>query len=74
MNCIVYIGETCNLLQRMQQHIRSGKLTEGRTFAYKTADGRSTSNTRRVHERIKIMQHKPLLNKSIGGEGRPAKK
>lgn len=70
---MLYVGETCNLLRRMCQHIRSGKLTEGRTFEYKIADGRSTSKTRREHERIKIAQHNPSLNKSKGGEGRPAK-
>lgn len=44
------------------------------TFEYKVADGRATSKTRREHEREKIKQHNPALNKSIGGEGRPAKK
>jgi hypothetical protein len=44
------------------------------TYEYKVADGRSTSNTRRVHEQKKIEQHKPSLNKSKGGEGRKANK
>ncbi len=44
------------------------------TFEYKVADGRSTSKTRREHEQEKIKQHDPALNKSRGGEGRPAKK
>jgi len=39
------------------------------TFEYKEADKRSTSRTRRVHEREKIKQHNPPLNKSKGGEG-----
>lgn len=43
------------------------------TFEYKEADGRSTSNTRRQHEKEKIKQHKPPLNKSKGGEGRKAR-
>ena len=71
---IVYIGETNNLARRAGEHIRGGKLSTDRSFEYKTADGRSTSNTRREHERQKIAQHLPSLNKSKGGEGRPAKK
>lgn len=43
------------------------------TFEYQVADGRTTSKTRRIHERDKIKQHNPVLNKSKGGEGRPAK-
>ena len=73
---ISYIGETNNLARRTGEHIRSGKLSTGETGAgtieYKVADGRSTSNTRRKHERQKIEQHQPPLNKSKGGEGRPA--
>ena len=75
---ITYIGETNNLARRTGEHIRSGKLPSGNgsrsTIEYKIADGRSTSNTRRQHEREKIAQHNPILNKSIGGEGRPAHK
>lgn len=44
------------------------------TIEYKVADGRATSKTRREHERQKIKQHNPILNKSKGGEGRPTKK
>ena len=43
-------------------------------FEYKEADKRSTSKTRREHERNKIEHHKPSQNKSIGGEGRKASK
>ena len=75
---ITYIGETNDLARRTGEHIRSGKLPSGgnenSTIEYKVADGRSTSNTRREHEREKIEQHKPTLNKSGGGEGRPAGK
>ena len=75
---IVYIGETSNLARRTGEHIRSGKLATGGTGAgtieYKVADGRSTSRTRREHERQKIAQHNPPLNRSRGGEGRPAGK
>lgn len=71
---MLYIGETDNLARRMAEHIRSGKLAAGCTFEYQVADGRSTSRTRREHERAKIKQHQPPLNKSKGGEGRPAGK
>ena len=74
---ITYIGETNNLARRMNEHIRSGKLStgsDGGTIEFKTADGRSTSRTRREHEQQKIAQHTPSLNKSKGGEGRIAKK
>ena len=76
--CLTYVGETNNLARRTGEHIRSGKLPTGQgasgTLEYKVADGRSTSRTRREHEQAKIEQHKPLLNKSKGGEGRPAGK
>lgn len=71
---MAYVGETVNLKRRTQQHIRSGKLAENYTIEYKVADGRASSRTRREHERLKIKQHNPPLNKSIGGEGRPASK
>lgn len=73
---ISYVGETNDLSRRMYQHQQSGKLntSNGSTFEYKYADGRSTSVTRREHERAKIAQHNPPLNKSHGGEGRIAKR
>ncbi len=74
---ITYIGETNNLARRTGEHIRTGKLATGsanNTIEYKIADGRSTSLTRRKHEQDKIAQHAPFLNKSRGGEGRPAGK
>ena len=73
---ITYIGEANDLRRRMNEHIRSGKLpvTDGSSIEYKMADGRSTSKTRRAHEQLKIEQHRPLLNKSKGGEGRIAGK
>lgn len=73
---ITYIGETNNLARRTGEHQRSGKLPTGAgqnsTIEYKVADGRSSSRTRREHEREKIAKHQPPLNKSKGGEGRPA--
>ena len=73
---ITYIGETNNLRRRMNQHLYNGKMScgqnEGGTFEWKEADRRSSSATRREHERKKIEQHSPILNKSKGGEGRIA--
>lgn len=75
---ITYIGETNNLARRASEHIRSGKLPADRqsksTIEYKVADGRSSSHTRRIHEQVSIQKHQPFLNRSKGGEGRPAKK
>lgn len=75
---ITYIGETNNLARRTGEHIRSGKLPTGQgansTLEYKVADGRSTSRTRRAHEQQSIAKHQPSLNRSRGGEGRPAGK
>ena len=74
---ITYVGETCNLKRRLYQHTHGGKMSDDRniggTFEWKKADGRSSSATRRVHERAKIAQHKPPMNQSSGGEGRIAK-
>lgn len=74
---ITYVGETNNLGRRMYQHTHGGKMSggqnDGGSFEFKIADGRSTSVTRREHERQKIEQHNPCLNKSSGGEGRIAK-
>jgi len=71
---IAYVGETCDLARRIREHQRSGKInpTDRPTVAFKVADGRSSSRTRREHERLKISQHKPALNRSGGGEGRIA--
>ena len=71
---ITYIGETNDINRRTQQHLRSGKLQSDYSVEYKLADGRSTSRTRREHEQEKIKQHNPLLNKSVGGEGRIAQR
>lgn len=81
-HAILYIGETCDLRRRMQEHQRSGKIFAylrrfpRRTcwFEYKTADARSDSRARRAHEQQKIRRHAPPLNRSGGGEGRIAGK
>lgn len=71
---MLYIGETCNLARRIREHIRSGKISidpaRPSVVEFQIADSRSTSRTRRLHERKKIACHKPSLNKSRGGEGR----
>ena len=73
---ITYVGETNNLKRRMYQHTHHGKMANGQnaggTFEWKQADGRSSSVTRREHERQKIAQHNPSMNLSKGGEGRIA--
>ena len=66
-----YVGETKNLNRRKKQYLASKKLDlEVHWFEFKVADGRSTSRTRRQHERSKIDRHKPRLNQRRGGGGR----
>ena len=69
-----YIGETSNLKRRRAQHLIAGgaSVVVSWYFEWKKADGRSTSKTRRQHERSKIDQHKPRLNRRRGGGGRRA--
>lgn len=71
---MLYIGETCDLARRIREHIRSGKISVDpacpSVVEFQIADCRSTSRTRRIHERKKIARYKPSLNKSRGGEGR----
>jgi excinuclease UvrABC nuclease subunit len=73
---IDYIGETNNLKRRKSEHKRSEKCISSRThdFEYKLADGRSTSNSRREHEKNKIEQYSPRHNERSGGAGRPIKR
>ena len=75
---ITYIGETSDLSRRLYQHLYNGKMSggknEGGTYEWKVADGRTSSITRRGHEKKKINQHKPEMNGSGGGEGRIAKR
>lgn len=71
---IDYVGETSDLSRRKQQHERSSRPVSSQThdFEWKTADGRSTSRTRRDHERMTIEKHQPPLNQRGGGGGRKA--
>jgi len=71
---VTYVGETNNLRRRTNEHMNSGKISNNYTVEYKVADGRSTSRTRREHEQEKIQQLCPSQNRSVGGEGRPAKR
>ena len=69
-----YIGVTNNINRRMKQHIRSGKISEETPiFAFKLADGRASQERLNDHERLKIRQHEPELNRRAGGAGRPYK-
>ena len=71
---VAYIGETSNLKRRMAEHLAKALLDLAvQWFEYKVADGRSTSRTRRQHERSKIEQHEPRLNRRRGGGGRTSR-
>ena len=72
---IEYVGETVDLYRRYQEHARQSEDVSPRTHHYEwqRANPESTSATRRGHERSKIAQHKPRLNKRAGGGGRKAK-
>ena len=69
---IEYIGETNNLKRRRDQHERSSKPVSREThdFEWKAADKRYSTDARRDHERAKIEQHHPPLNKRAGEAGR----
>ena len=69
-----YIGEAVDIARRIVTHLRSDKPVSPDTHhvEWQAADGRSTSRTRREHERAKINKHKPRLNKRSGGGGRRA--
>ena len=71
---IDYIGETSNLKRRIGEHFRSDKPVSPEThhFEWQVADRRSTSRTRREHERRKIDEHNPTLNRKRGGGGKHA--
>ncbi|MCL2358122.1 MAG: hypothetical protein FWC70_13380 [Defluviitaleaceae bacterium] len=69
---VIYTGEINNLQRRAGEHERGGLLGQGHSYEYKEADGRSTSRTRREYEQKRIAENDPPLNRSEGGEGRPA--
>lgn len=69
---VMYVGVSNNLNRRERQHERTGKInSENCIFAYKLADGRASQRRINDHERAKIEQHNPPLNKRAGGAGRP---
>ncbi len=68
----LYIGETNDLRRRASEHQKTGKFGPGTTLEYMVANS-STSEERRKHEQQSIKKHSPSLNRSRGGEGRPAK-
>ncbi len=68
----LYIGETNDLRRRAKEHKKTGKFGPGTYLEYMVANT-STSEERRRHEQQSIKKHSPRLNKSRGGEGRPAK-
>ena len=72
---IKYIGETSDLERRKGEQFRSDKPVSPEThhFEWQVADRRGTSRTRREHERRKIDQHNPSMNKKRGGGGKYAK-
>ena len=68
-----YIGETSNLKLRVAKHLALGAVSlVTHVVEWKLADGRSTSKTRRAHERRMIDRHDPPLNRRRGGGGRKA--
>ena len=70
-----YIWESNNLYRRMNEHMRTGKISENEDcFEYKIAHADSNSEDRRNHERYKIEKHEPKENKRSGGGGRKPKK
>ena len=73
---IDYIGESGDIKYRIGQHLRNGDVFSGETHhvEWQAAQDGSTSLTRREHERLKIDQHKPRLNRRRGGGGRRSKR
>lgn len=65
-----YIGETCDLMRRINEHLRIGDIQDCDTVDYMVADGRSSSKTRRIVESQKISIHRPPCNQRGGGGGR----
>jgi len=69
-----YVGKATDVKDRTSQHRRSKKFPEGSKIKCMIADGRATSRTLGIVEQRLISERKPTLNKSKGGEGRPAVK
>lgn len=67
-----YVGETSDLRRRISEHGAAGKIRAGQYVDYMVADGRSSSDTRRGHEKDSIEDKKPTTNQRKGGGGRRA--
>lgn len=69
---IDYVGETSDLARRKAEHFGPyGNFSEEtHTFLWQRADGRSTSRTRREHEKRLIETLSPAFNQRSGGGGR----
>ena len=67
-----YQGISSDLVRRMCEHKRTGKINSTDTiFSYKYANPDASYNDMRKHESKKIKQHNPPDNKRGGGGGRP---
>ena len=71
---VKYVGETNNIRRRIGEHMKKGKLKElgEGTVDWMVASKSSDSSARRDHEKKSISKYSPDLNRSRGGEGRPA--
>jgi predicted GIY-YIG superfamily endonuclease len=63
-----YIGISCDLNRRVKEHFRNGNIPEG--CVVQIMQTTASMNEIRNHEREKIRQHNPSLNKRNGGGGR----
>ena len=66
---VEYVGISGRTGKRIREHIRSGKLKKGCVVAHKSAKAGSSIDALRAHEKMKIQEHSPSLNRSGGGEG-----
>jgi hypothetical protein len=64
------VGESSDLARRKREH---KKANPGHDFEYQVADSRSTSKTRRRHEKRQIKKYHPPLNQRKGGGRRLAR-
>ena len=68
---IVYVGQSNDLRVRQQQHARSGRLdTATHAVQYRVARPDATKDDLCRTEQCHIERHKPIGNKTKGGNGR----
>jgi len=65
-----YIGISNDLKRRQGEHRRSGKF-EPEMDVFHWQSSSASYNALRLHEQKKIKQHQPIMNRNIGGGGRP---